>query len=110
MSRHLRACLLKTLLCPGTRFLTLSTPKQHTHTHLFNPCDCLFWCIYVSNGPLNMVTPLLCRFYASLLNCLHLVLVDPKSSLLDHVRMCFRCKIKLLVFIFFHCHILFEFV
>lgn len=34
---------------------------------------------------LSIVTTLICRFYSSLLNCLHLVLVDPKGSLHDHV-------------------------
>ena len=34
---------------------------------------------------LSTLTIHLCRFYSSLLNCLHLVLVDPKGSLHDHV-------------------------
>ncbi|CAK7357536.1 unnamed protein product [Dovyalis caffra] len=33
----------------------------------------------------SLATTLLRRFYASLLNCLHLVLLDPKGSLHDHV-------------------------
>lgn len=74
MSWHLSIFLWKTILWPGI-LLSLPYPHQFNLPQTFQSGN--FW--------YDLVGLLLCRFYTSLLHCLHLVIMDPKGPLSDYV-------------------------